>query len=225
MSCQRMLAGALVLGLMAGCVSQPAVRAGAWGERRAAVSINSCSSMDSVMGGAMAMRRTRRDREKKSMAHALQRPGAAVRDVVAPGALAPRHLPRSVGTPGPRMPRFSGPPERARAPCAPPVQSPARLPDCSAPETHAFQRSDQLNVEQEVLRVLDQVLSLNGRAASFTRDTALLGAIPELDSMAVVSLITSLEEQFGIAVDDDDISADTFVTVGALADFVSERLG
>jgi len=82
-----------------------------------------------------------------------------------------------------------------------------------------------LNVEQEVLRVLDQVLSLNGRAASFTRDTALLGAIPELDSMAVVSLITSLEEQFGIAVDDDDISADTFVTVGALADFVSERLG
>jgi acyl carrier protein len=82
-----------------------------------------------------------------------------------------------------------------------------------------------LNVEQEVLRVLDQVLSLNGRAASFTRDTALLGAIPELDSMAVVSLITSLEEQFGIAVDDDDISADTFVSVGALADFVSERLG
>ncbi len=82
-----------------------------------------------------------------------------------------------------------------------------------------------MNVEQEVLRVLDQVLSLNGRAASFTRDTALLGAIPELDSMAVVSLITSLEEQFGIAVDDDDISADTFVTVGALADFVSERLG
>ena len=81
-----------------------------------------------------------------------------------------------------------------------------------------------MNVEQEVLRVLDQVLSLNGRAASFTRDTALLGAIPELDSMAVVSLITSLEEQFGIAVDDDDISADTFVTVGALADFVSERL-
>lgn len=82
-----------------------------------------------------------------------------------------------------------------------------------------------MNVEQEVLRVLDQVLSLNGRAASFTRDTALLGAIPELDSMAVVSLITSLEEQFGIAVDDDDISADTFVSVGALADFVSERLG
>ena len=81
-----------------------------------------------------------------------------------------------------------------------------------------------MNVEQEVLPVLDQVLSLNGRTASFTRDTAVLGAIPELDSMAVVSLITSLEEQFGIAVDDDDISGDTFSTVGALTDFVSERL-
>jgi acyl carrier protein len=82
-----------------------------------------------------------------------------------------------------------------------------------------------VNVEQEVLRMLDQVLSLNGRAATFTRETALLGAIPELDSMAVVSLITGLEEQFGIAVDDDDISGDTFANVGTLTDFVAERLG
>jgi acyl carrier protein len=82
-----------------------------------------------------------------------------------------------------------------------------------------------VNVEQEVLRMLDQVLSLNGRAAAFTRETALLGAIPELDSMAVVSIITSLEEQFGITVDDDDISGDTFANVGTLTDFVAERLG
>jgi acyl carrier protein len=49
-----------------------------------------------------------------------------------------------------------------------------------------------LNISQEVLRVLDEVLSLNGRSAAFTRDTPLLGAIPELDSMAVVTLITTL---------------------------------
>ena len=81
-----------------------------------------------------------------------------------------------------------------------------------------------MNVEQEVLRVLDEVLSLNGRSATFGRDTPLLGAIPELDSMAVVTLITTIEEQFGVMVADDEIDGDTFATVGALIDFVSGKL-
>jgi acyl carrier protein len=77
---------------------------------------------------------------------------------------------------------------------------------------------------KETLRLLDEVLSLEGRSKAFTRDTALLGAIPELDSMAVVSLITSMEEQLGIVVDDDDIDGATFATVGSLADFVGAKL-
>ncbi len=77
---------------------------------------------------------------------------------------------------------------------------------------------------QDVKRVLDEVLSLGGRSASFDRDTPLLGAIPELDSMAVVTLITTLEEQFGLAVDDDDIDGSTFATVGSLSDFVAAKL-
>jgi acyl carrier protein len=79
---------------------------------------------------------------------------------------------------------------------------------------------DPLRTDREVIAVLDEVLSLKGRSASFHRQTHLLGAIPELDSMAVVSLITALEERFGIAVDDDDIDGRTFETVGSLSDFV-----
>jgi acyl carrier protein len=60
-----------------------------------------------------------------------------------------------------------------------------------------------LNILQEVLSLLDEILSLNGRAATFTKDTALLGAIPELDSMAVVGLITGMEERFGYIADDE----------------------
>lgn len=81
-----------------------------------------------------------------------------------------------------------------------------------------------MNVEQEVLRVLDEVLGLGGRSATFTRDTHLLGAIPELDSMAVVSLISSLEERLGIVVNDDDLDGSTFATVASLSDFVSAQL-
>jgi acyl carrier protein len=81
-----------------------------------------------------------------------------------------------------------------------------------------------MDVTQEVKTVLDEVLSLNGRSAAFTRETHLLGAIPELDSMAVVSLITRLEEHFGLTVDDDDMDGSTFATVGALVDFVTTKL-
>jgi len=81
-----------------------------------------------------------------------------------------------------------------------------------------------MNVLGNLTDVLDEVLSLKGRAASFTRDTHLLGAIPELDSMAVVSLITGLEERFGIVVDDDDIDGGTFATVGSLADYVDAKM-
>jgi len=88
----------------------------------------------------------------------------------------------------------------------------------------ALQEPPRLNVTQEVVRVLDEVLSLNGRASSFTHDTPLLGAIPELDSMAVVSLITSMEDNFGMVVDDNDIDGATFATVGSPVDFVSGKM-
>lgn len=81
-----------------------------------------------------------------------------------------------------------------------------------------------MDVLKRVSRALDDVLSLGGRASAFTRDTHLLGAIPELDSMAVVTLITTLEERFGIVVDDDDIDGSTFTTVGSLTDFVTGKL-
>jgi acyl carrier protein len=81
-----------------------------------------------------------------------------------------------------------------------------------------------MDVTRQVLRVLDEVLSLNGRAAAFHRSTPLLGAIPELDSMAVVALLTAIEDRFGVSVDDDEIDGDAFATVGALVDFVSAKV-
>ena len=81
-----------------------------------------------------------------------------------------------------------------------------------------------LEIKQEILAILDEVLSLKGRAAGFNEKTPLLGAIPELDSMAVVALITTLEERFGFSVDDDEIEGSTFATVGSLTEFVEGKL-
>jgi acyl carrier protein len=64
-----------------------------------------------------------------------------------------------------------------------------------------------------------------GVATAHLRAEALLpGRVPELDSMAVISVIAALEDHFGIAVDDDDISARRFATVGSLTAFVQEML-
>lgn len=76
---------------------------------------------------------------------------------------------------------------------------------------------------QEVKSLLDEVLSLGGRAQLFAEETPLLGDIPEFDSMAVVSLITAMEERFGIVVDDDEIDGSTFATVGSLAAFIAAK--
>jgi acyl carrier protein len=75
-------------------------------------------------------------------------------------------------------------------------------------------------VLDDVVEVLGRTLQLGDRTASLGPDTALLGAIPEFDSMAVVTVLTALEDQYGIVVDDDEIEASTFETVGSLARFV-----
>ncbi|MGA8147384.1 MAG: phosphopantetheine-binding protein [Gallionellaceae bacterium] len=82
-----------------------------------------------------------------------------------------------------------------------------------------------INIEREVAGILDQVLSINGRGMNLKPDSPLLGAIPELDSMAVVTILTTLEEHFGFTVEDDEISADTFATLGTLTQFVEQKLG
>ncbi|QNA90824.1 acyl carrier protein [Massilia sp. Dwa41.01b] len=76
---------------------------------------------------------------------------------------------------------------------------------------------------EEVKNILIDVLNLGESSQALDADSPLLGSLPELDSMAVVTLIGALEEHFGIAVDDDDISASTFATLGSLAAFVAER--
>ena len=76
---------------------------------------------------------------------------------------------------------------------------------------------------QETKQLLADVLQLGDVVEDFDASTPLLGSLPELDSMAVVTVVTSIEEQYGVTVDDDEISADTFDTLGSLAAFVATK--
>jgi acyl carrier protein len=76
----------------------------------------------------------------------------------------------------------------------------------------------------EVRSILARALQLGDRARHMTETSALLGAVPELDSLAVVNVITALEERFDITVADDEIGAAAFETLGSLTRFIESKL-
>lgn len=76
----------------------------------------------------------------------------------------------------------------------------------------------------EVKSILVDSLQLGPRGQTLEPDSQLLGALPELDSMAVVTLLTAIEERFGISIADDEISADAFQTMGHLVEFVERKV-
>lgn len=80
---------------------------------------------------------------------------------------------------------------------------------------------DTLN---DVRTVLIEALELRQRPEDLREGTALFGALPELDSFGVVSLVASIEDHFGITVDDDEFGAEIFETVGTLTGFVDAKL-
>lgn len=94
--------------------------------------------------------------------------------------------------------------------------------------SHANCQESLLNPSPEllsrVLPILDSTLGLRGRALHFTGSTRLLSALPELDSMAVVALVTVLEEQLALVIDDEDLEASTFATVGTLCTMLQSKL-
>lgn len=81
-----------------------------------------------------------------------------------------------------------------------------------------------MNIGHKVKTILDEALALDGRSAEWGEDTALLGSLPELTSIAVVTVLLALEEEFAIVFADDELDADTFATLGALTRFIEGKL-
>lgn len=62
------------------------------------------------------------------------------------------------------------------------------------------------------------------RVAAFDEATPLFGALPEIDSMAVATLLTDFEDRLGIVIDDDDVDAESFESFGALRAFLARKI-
>ncbi|MDD4913691.1 MAG: acyl carrier protein [Methylococcales bacterium] len=76
----------------------------------------------------------------------------------------------------------------------------------------------------QVESILSRLLQIDETQHPLAADTALLGAMPEFDSMTVVAILTALEDRFGFSIEDDEIDASVFETVGSLVSFVETKL-
>ncbi|MRX28064.1 acyl carrier protein [Kangiella sp. HZ709] len=70
----------------------------------------------------------------------------------------------------------------------------------------------------KLIEILSETLSID--AEEFSSDTLLLGNFPEFDSMAIVSILMELEEQFSISVAEDELTGDAFESVSTLLEFI-----
>jgi acyl carrier protein len=83
---------------------------------------------------------------------------------------------------------------------------------------------DTMNTIEQLKGLLKTQLQLGGDVNGFDARTQLFGVLPEFDSMAVVTIVTALEEQFDIVIEDDDLTAEVFATLGSLAEFVDRKV-
>jgi acyl carrier protein len=83
--------------------------------------------------------------------------------------------------------------------------------------------STKTDTVDAVKAVVVEILGVEDRADTITVQTPLLGSLPELDSMAVLELVAALEQQFGVAIDDDDVTAEAFDTLGTLVALVESK--
>jgi len=82
-----------------------------------------------------------------------------------------------------------------------------------------------MSLAKDIKRILRDTLVLGDEVDSLQATSPLLGAIPELDSVGVVSVLTALEDEYDIVVEDDEISAAVFKTLGSLTEFLQEKVG
>jgi acyl carrier protein len=85
--------------------------------------------------------------------------------------------------------------------------------------------ASDISVDSKVRAVLRDVLGISkDRVEAFDGETALFGSLPELDSMAVASLLTEMEDRLGITIDDDEVDGELLETFGGLLAFAERKV-
>jgi acyl carrier protein len=81
------------------------------------------------------------------------------------------------------------------------------------------------DIHERIKRILVEDLELSAeRVDTLGPETPLLGQGIGLDSMETLTLVTGMEREFAIEVQDAELRAELFESLGRLADFVQSKL-
>jgi len=104
---------------------------------------------------------------------------------------------------------------------------PAKEPIVACEKTEASQSPllpGRGTVDVHLREILRDVLALDPEQVDrFDADTGLFGHLPELDSMAVASLFTEMEDRLDIIIEDDDVDGEMLETYGGLLTFAEGK--
>ena len=78
-------------------------------------------------------------------------------------------------------------------------------------------------IQEEVQQILKEALP-GSNVQCWSEHTKILGAVPEFDSMTIVNVLSMVEENFDMTIEDDEVSAEVFETLGSLVFFISEKV-
>ena len=78
------------------------------------------------------------------------------------------------------------------------------------------------DIKERIRKIVSRSVGGEYKDKAIPDDMRLIGNL--LDSMAVNSLIVALEEDFGFAFEDEDLSAESFETVSTLTDLVKRKV-
>ena len=95
------------------------------------------------------------------------------------------------------------------------------MPDYTA--SRSISQRDAL--QAGLVTLLAATLGLPSSAITVHPETPVLGAIPELDSMSVMTFLINMEEAYDVVIHDDEVDAAIFQTIGSLTDFLQVKLG
>lgn len=81
-----------------------------------------------------------------------------------------------------------------------------------------------MTVQERLRSYIVEELRFPGQASHLTGDLPLLER-EILDSMGILQVVTYLEGEYGIEIDDEDLIAENFATIDAIAGLVESKQG
>ena len=92
------------------------------------------------------------------------------------------------------------------------------------PNEQANEQSSEMHTDTVLRSILCDVLGLEAEQVDeMDADSGLFGHLPELDSMAVASLLTEMEDRLDIVIDDEDVDGEMLETFGGLLGFAQSK--